>query len=87
MAKEPNQKVITKKHLARLEKERIQQRYLMIGAIVVIVLVVAIVVYGILDQTVIKAQRPVAKVGSRIDYYLRVPERGPLPTDRRKLTS
>ena len=65
MAKEPNQKVITKKHLARLEKERLQQRYLMIGSIVVIVLVVAIVVYGILDQTVIKAQRPVAKVGSQ----------------------
>ena len=37
----------------------------MIGTIVVIVLVVAIVIYGVLDQTVIKAQRPVAKVGSQ----------------------
>ena len=57
MAKEPNQKVITKKHLARLEKERLQQRYLMIGSIVVIILVIAIVGYGILDQTIIKNQR------------------------------
>jgi parvulin-like peptidyl-prolyl isomerase len=65
MAKEPNQKFVTKKHLARLEKERLQQRYLMIGSIVVIILVIAIIAYGILDQTVIKAQRPVAKVGSQ----------------------
>jgi len=64
MAKQPTEKVITKKHMARLERERQQQRYLIIGAIVIIVLVVAILVYGILDQTVIKSQRPVAKVGS-----------------------
>lgn len=64
MAKQPNQKTLTKKHQARLEKERAQQRYLVIGAIGVIILVVALVVYGILDQTVIKAMRPVARVGS-----------------------
>jgi peptidyl-prolyl cis-trans isomerase D len=64
MAKQPNQKALTKKHQARLEKERIQQRYLVIGSAVVIILVVSLIIYGILDQTVIKAMRPVAKVGS-----------------------
>lgn len=64
MAKEPTQKVLTKKHLARLEKERIQQRYLMIGLGVVLVLIVATVIYGVLDQTVLKNIQPVAKVGS-----------------------
>lgn len=65
MAKQPNQQqVLTKKHLARLEKERIQQRYLLIGTLVVLLLIVGIVIYGVLDQTVIKNMRPVAKVGN-----------------------
>ena len=64
MAKQPNQKIVTKKHLARLEKERLQQRYLLIGTIVVILAVIGIVVYGVLDQTVIKNMRPVARVGN-----------------------
>lgn len=64
MARQPNQQVLTKKHLARLEKERIQQRYLLIGTIVVVVLIIGIILYGFLDQTVIKAARPVAKVGN-----------------------
>jgi len=64
MARQPNQQVLTKKHLARLEKERIQQRYLMIGTIIVVVLIIGIIAYGVLDQTVIKAARPVAKVGN-----------------------
>ena len=36
----------------------------MIGSIVVIVLVVGLIVYGVLDQTVLKQIRPVAKVGN-----------------------
>lgn len=64
MAKEPNQKILTKKHQARLEKERTQQRYLVIGAVVIIIAIVTLIVYGILDQTVIKAMRPVARVGT-----------------------
>jgi peptidyl-prolyl cis-trans isomerase D len=63
MAKEDNPKIISKKHLARLEKERIQNRYIMIASIVVLVLVLAIVGYGILDQTVLRGQKPVAVVG------------------------
>lgn len=64
MAKKPTPKVITKKHLARIERERIQNRYIMIAAIVVLVLVVGTVGYGILDQTYLSARRPVAKVGN-----------------------
>lgn len=64
MASEPTKQVYTKKHLARLEKERIQQRYLITAAIIVFVVIVGVVLYGVLDQTVFKASRPVAKVGS-----------------------
>jgi peptidyl-prolyl cis-trans isomerase D len=64
MAKQPTQKVVSKKHLARLEKERIQQRYLLIGAGVVLVLVVGLILYGILDQLVFNTIQPVAKVGN-----------------------
>jgi hypothetical protein len=63
MAKEDNPKIISKKHLARLEKERIQNRYIMIASIVVLVLVLAIVGYGILDQTILTGLKPVAIVG------------------------
>ncbi len=63
MAKEDNPKIISKKHLARLEKERIQNRYIIIASIVVLVLVLALVGYGILDQTVLRGLKPVAVVG------------------------
>lgn len=64
MAKQPNQKALTRKHLARLEREQLQQRYLMIGTIVVLIAVAGLILYGILDQTVLKRIRPVAKVGN-----------------------
>lgn len=65
MAKQPVQKALTKKHLARLEKERRQRRYLIIGSTVVIVVVVGVILYGILSQTILKNIRPVAKVGNQ----------------------
>lgn len=64
MAKQPSQKVVTKKHVARLERERRQQRYLIIGAIAIVVAVVGFILYGVLDQTVFTKLRPVAKVGN-----------------------
>jgi parvulin-like peptidyl-prolyl isomerase len=64
MAKTPTQKVLTKKHVARLERERTQNRYILFGSIAVLAIVVLLIVYGILDQTVLKEIRPVAKVGS-----------------------
>jgi peptidyl-prolyl cis-trans isomerase D len=64
MAKTPSQKIMSKKHLARVERERIQNRYILFGSITVLVLVVLLIGYGILDQTVLQARRPVAKVGN-----------------------
>jgi len=64
MAKTPTPKHVTKKHLARLERERIQTRYITIVAAVILVLVIGLVGYGILDQTILLTQKPVAKVGS-----------------------
>ncbi|NMB53396.1 MAG: hypothetical protein GYA15_01735 [Leptolinea sp.] len=64
MAEEESKKVITKKHLARLEKEQIQRRYLLTGVSIALFLVIALIVYGILDQFVFQNQRPVATVGT-----------------------
>ena len=64
MAKQPTPKVITKKHLARMEKERIQQRYLMIGTGVVLALVLLLVLFGWFDQAILQKSRPVARIGS-----------------------
>jgi len=62
MAKESKQKIITKKHLARLERERRQTRNILIAIIVVVVVVVGSIGYGILDRLVLKPIQPVATV-------------------------
>ena len=76
MAKTPTPKVVTKKHLARLEREQMQTRYILIASIIIFVIVVGIVGYGILDQTVLKNIQPVAKVGNtnitKADLYTQV---------------
>lgn len=65
MAKEPISRITTKKHLARLERERRQTRLLLIGTVVIAVLVLAVIIYGILDQSVLKDNKTVAQVGSQ----------------------
>ncbi len=65
MAKKPTKSIPTKKHLARLERERIQRRYILFGTIAVLVLVVGLLVYGLLDQYVLRAYQPVAAVGDK----------------------
>lgn len=64
MAKDVNPKIISKKHLARLEKEKIQNRLIVTISLVVLALVILLVGYGILDQTVLRDTKPVAVVGS-----------------------
>lgn len=69
MAKNPRQKPaqLTRKHQARLEREQLQTRYLLIGTIVVVVAVIALIAYGVLNESVFKALQPVAIVnGERI---------------------
>jgi peptidyl-prolyl cis-trans isomerase D len=58
----PNEKHINKKHLAHLEVVRRQDRILRISAIIIMVLVVGIVGYGILNNTVLMPYRTVATV-------------------------
>jgi parvulin-like peptidyl-prolyl isomerase len=56
-------KVLTKKHLARQEREKLQTRFIVIGTIMVVLLVIVFISYGILEQQVFKPNRSVAKVG------------------------
>jgi peptidyl-prolyl cis-trans isomerase D len=64
--KEITPKIITKKHIARLEKEDRQKKFLLLGLIALLVIVVALVTYGILDNTVLKTKKPVARVNSSV---------------------
>ena len=58
----PNQKHVNKKHLAHLEIVRRQDRVIRISALIIILLVVGIVAYGILANTVLLPLRSVASV-------------------------
>lgn len=63
MSKSPRKRIEpTKKHLARIEKEKLQTRYLLIGSMAVLVIVLGLIGYGILDQTVLQDRRVVAIV-------------------------
>ncbi len=63
MAEEESKKIVTKKHLARLEREQIQRRYLITGVSVALALVILVIIYGILDQTIFQFNKTVAEVG------------------------
>src|SRR5512133_1508655 len=64
MPDEESKKIITKKHLARLEREQIQRRNLLIGVSAALILVVGVIIYGILDQSIFQYNRTVATVGT-----------------------
>lgn len=64
MAKPPAQKIVTKKHLARQEKDRNLNRILLISLSAIVVLIVGVIVYGILDERVFKGNRVVAEIGA-----------------------
>jgi hypothetical protein len=52
MAKVKVTKEVTRKHLARAEREARQRRWLLIGVAAVFVVVVGLVAYGYLDERV-----------------------------------
>jgi parvulin-like peptidyl-prolyl isomerase len=54
----------TKKHIARLERERFQTRLILFSFIGILVITLGLVIYGYLDVKYFQALRPVAKVGS-----------------------
>jgi len=76
MAKRRGSKTITKKHIARVEREQRQKRIIMISSIVVLVIVVILIGYGIIEQVIIKPNQPVAVVGedkiTTVDFENRV---------------
>jgi parvulin-like peptidyl-prolyl isomerase len=53
----------SKKHIARLERERRQTRLILAGFIGILVIVVGLVVYGYVDIKYLQPRRPVAEVG------------------------
>lgn len=69
MAKVPTTKFVNRRSQARLTRQRQQTRYILIGAIAVAVLTLSVIIFGILNETVIKENRVVAKAaGTNISY-------------------
>ncbi|MFA5872841.1 MAG: peptidylprolyl isomerase [Anaerolineales bacterium] len=62
MAKDKPTKIASKKHLARLERERRQTRLITSIAIGIVVVIVGLIGYGILNETFLKARQPVVTV-------------------------
>jgi parvulin-like peptidyl-prolyl isomerase len=58
-------KEMTRKHLARAEREARQRRWLLIGVVGVLVLVIGLVGYAFLDTRVLRFQQPVATVSGK----------------------
>lgn len=54
----------TKKHIARLERERFQTRIILFSFIGILVITLGLVIYGYLDVKYFQALQPVAKVGN-----------------------
>jgi hypothetical protein len=62
MARNPKQPLQTRKHLARLERERIQRRNILIVSTIVAVVIFGLLAYGLVDQLYLQGIRPVAEV-------------------------
>lgn len=54
----------TKKHIARLERERQQTRLILFAFVGIVVVVVGLLAYGYLDINYLQARRAVAKIGN-----------------------
>jgi cell division septation protein DedD len=65
MAKNQKSQLITKKHLARQQREHLQNRYILLASLTVIIIVVGLIGYGVAQQYIIQPQQPVAKVGNK----------------------
>jgi parvulin-like peptidyl-prolyl isomerase len=66
MAKGSRTPIITKKHLARVERERRQNRMILISSIAVILIVIGVLSYGYVQKRIIEPRQPVAKIGDDI---------------------
>ncbi len=59
-------RVHTKKHLARMEKEHRQKKALLISLIAILGAIVLVVIYGLLNDTVLKPKKAVARVNGDV---------------------
>ncbi len=66
MAKGQKSQLVTKKHLARQQRERLQNRYILIASIAVIVIVVGLISFALIQTYLIQPQQPVAQVGDQV---------------------
>lgn len=66
MVKATKSQIVTKKHLARQERERRQTRLIVITSIAVIVIVVGLIAFGAVQQYLIQPKQPVAKVANDV---------------------
>ncbi len=62
-SKHPPRKVVTKKHLARQEKEARQIKIIKIGSLAVLAVVLVLFAYAVIDTQIVKPNRVVAQVG------------------------
>jgi hypothetical protein len=58
-------KVVTKKHLAKKEKEARQTKIILISTIVLLGIIVGLVSYGLVDNYIVKPNKIVARVGEK----------------------
>jgi peptidyl-prolyl cis-trans isomerase D len=63
MAKRQKQRIMSKKHVARLERERRQKKLLIYGSIALVVIVIIIIAIGVVNETILTPRKPVATVG------------------------
>ena len=62
MARSPKRPFVSRKHLARIERERIQTRYIIITTTLVAVLVIGLISFGLVNEYILKPLAPVATV-------------------------
>jgi peptidyl-prolyl cis-trans isomerase D len=64
MADKETKKIVTKKHLARVERERIQRRYILLISIIIVVAVVVLIGTGFVIEGIIKPSQPIVQVNN-----------------------
>ena len=63
MARRAKSPLVTKKHMARLEREQLQTRMIVWTTLTIVILVVGLIGYGLLNEFVLKPNRAVVRVG------------------------
>lgn len=61
-----NTRTLTKKHLARKQREERQTKTILIVTIVIAVAVIGLVAYGLIDNYIVRPNHPIAQVGDQV---------------------